>query len=236
MNLKGISLGPTSSRLNHAKIETTLLLHSSNRKTGDCNHTLYLPQESIYEAIKTGSDESVCGGCELKPSKAGICYEDPRWISNVQKQEYPHIDDLSKGQKAYLDLRLKYRLTRLGSMGDPASDTRHIDMLTKHKSVGYTSQWRNKQHADLKSVCMASVHTPAGYDRANDNKWRTFRIKTEDEPLFKGEVLCPYPKKQCQDCGLCDGLKSPNKPNIAVNIHGLKHKINNYLKLRGISE
>ena len=231
--LRGVSLGTHRSQLNGDRMRTILMLSSANRKTGDVNHTVHLPADTgISQALKTGADESVCGDCDLSPSKRNICYINHRWLLNIEKGAYPDLSDLEPAQQAYLDLRLNYFTTRLGSMGDPASDTRHLKMLTRHnKTVGYTQQWNKPQFEHLRSDMMASVASPQMAEQAQSQDWRTYRIKTEDEPLMENEILCPHPRLQCRDCGLCSGGKGKN---IAQNVHGIKAKQNNYLKLRGM--
>ena len=75
---------------------------------------------------------------------------------------------------------------------------------------------------------MASVDDPVEYGRANDMGWRTFRTKLESDPLLPNEIICPYPKVQCVDCGMCDGKDSKFKQNIAVNAHGVRYKVDRY--------
>jgi hypothetical protein len=52
------------------------------------------------------------------------------------------------------------------------------------------------------------VDDPLEYGRANDMGWRTFRTKLESDPLLPNEIISPYPKVQCIDCGMCDGKDS----------------------------
>ena len=80
--------------------------------------------------------------------------------------------------------------------------------------------------------CMASVDDPEEYGRANDMGWRTFRTKLESDPLLPNEIICPYPKVQCVDCGMCDGKDSKFRKNIAVNAHGVRYKVNRYKEYR----
>ena len=50
----------------------------------------------------------------------------------------------------------------------------------------------------------------------------------ESDPLLPNEIICPYPKVQCVDCGMCDGKDSRFRKNIAVNVHGVRYKVNRY--------
>ena len=120
-------------------------------------------------------------------------------------------------------------ISRLGKWGDPAADKSIIPFMTEYgRCLGYTHQWDKPQHQDLQPVCMASVDDPVEYSKANDMGWRTFRTKLETDPLLPNEILCPYPKVQCVDCGMCDGKDSKFKKNIVVNVHGVRYKVNRY--------
>jgi len=50
--------------------------------------------------------------------------------------------------------------------------------------------------------------------------------KLESDPLLPNEIISPYPKVQCIDCGMCDGKDSKFRKNIAVNAHGVRYKVN----------
>ena len=72
---------------------------------------------------------------------------------------------------------------------------------------------------------MASVDSPAEYAEAIAAGWRTFRVRTADQELVKGEVVCPAAKEAgqrvtCFDCSLCMGTTRKAK-NIAIIAHGV---------------
>ena len=84
----------------------------------------------------------------------------------------------------------------------------------------------------LGTLIMASVDDPVEYSKANDVGWRTFRTKLESDPLLPNEIICPYPKAQCVDYGMCDGKDSRFRKNIAVNAHGVRYKVSRYKEYR----
>ena len=76
---------------------------------------------------------------------------------------------------------------------------------------------------------MISANSLEQADQAWQNKKRTFRVLRENEQITSNEILCPFPKVQCNECGLCDGRK--NAKSIAIEVHGAGK--NNLLKMAG---
>ena len=50
----------------------------------------------------------------------------------------------------------------------------------------------------------------------------------ESDPLLPDEIICPYSKVQCIDCGMCNRKDSKFRKNIAVNAHGVRYKVDRY--------
>ena len=70
---------------------------------------------------------------------------------------------------------------------------------------------------------MASTHTAKDVSDANALGFRSFRVKSADEPLLDGEISCPASKEAgakttCERCKLCAGA-GVKAPNIAINKH-----------------
>jgi hypothetical protein len=114
--------GPSA--LNGAPIVAAAIVRSDNTKTGAVVQTYMLPDtgERPTEAIRSGSDESVCGDCKHRPKNAGTCYVVVRqgatkvWTA-LQEKRYP---DLTR----YVDIAAEIiarRMVRLGTYGDPAA-------------------------------------------------------------------------------------------------------------------
>jgi hypothetical protein len=91
--------------------------------------------------------------------------------------------------------------------------------------TGYTHQWRKPLAADLAPIVMASADSPRDRDQARAKGWRTFTIRRADEPLAAREFACPASpeggnRRQCIDCGACDGSTRPGQASVAIVVHG----------------
>ena len=125
------------------------------------------------------------------------------------------------------------RKVRFGAYGDPAAapkDTFKGIRKVSKRHYGYTHQWKNPDMVHLRDWCMASADSPPDYLRARSKGWRTFRVRTEDEPLQPNERMCPaseespvYETMDCGKCGGCDGLtRGAKRPGYAIIVHGIK--------------
>jgi len=194
---------------------------SSNRKTGNMLQTwIVVDGMTPTEACKTGADKSICGNCIHRPKNAGTCYVLTHQAPTaIQKFPPKPLSPKSKG----LPLRL-------GAYGDPtAIPFGHWQkLLTQTQATnhtGYTHQWSTCD-AKFKELCMASVDNEEEYNKAVSKGWRTYRVKRVDDPLLDGEIYCPSHKGvECANCRLCGGA-SVLAPNIAIDVHGSKSKVN----------
>jgi len=195
--------------------------NSSNRKTGNMLQTwIVVDGMSPTEACKTGADKSICGNCIHRPSNGATCYVLVHQAPTaIQKFPPNTLSQQSKGVPL-----------RLGAYGDPTAIPfgawqQLLAKLHRPNHTGYTHQWStcDKQ---FRTLCMASVDNEQEYFSATKQGWRTYRVKTANEPLLNGEIYCPsYKGVQCADCKLCSGT-SIKAPNIAIDVHGSKSKIN----------
>ena len=80
---------------------------------------------------------------------------------------------------------------------------------------------RPQGEASTSNFKLVSTDTPAQTKAHNAKGHRTFRVKTADQPLLKGEIECPADSRgmTCTECGLCAGQGQPG-PSIAINVHG----------------
>jgi hypothetical protein len=211
---------------------------SQNSKTGNNVLQTWIIKRDInpFSAFVTGKDKSVCGNC--KHSVWGTCYVNKaqavyQVYNAYKKGKYPKID-------CYNVNLIKGKSIRFGSYGEPASVDIHVwDMLSYHAKdfVGYTHSWSRKSAENLKPYCMASCDTEKEKKIALLKGWKTFRIRTPDEKLFKDEMACPASleagrKTNCSICKSCCGLSSKNKKNIAIIAHGLCH--NKFVKIMSL--
>jgi len=193
---------------------------SKNEKTGGMAQT-YILRSDIppLEAIKTGEDASICGECPHRPSTGGSCYvnvgQGPRSVWEAYKRGvYKHMNPVEAGTGQSI---------RLGAYGDLAMPHElWYNLISKAKNwTGYTHQ--PYKFSALKGIVQASADSKEQALSLQQQGWKTFRVKTAEEPLLPKELMCPNTTHgvQCKDCNLCQG----NKANIAIDIHGLPHKI-----------
>lgn len=189
---------------------------SLNTKTGPMLQTFILRQDvRPIEALKLGLDSSVCGDC---PHRAGTCYV------NVGQSPTSVYDAYIKGngKKDNLKKLGRNQRIRLGSYGDPSA----VPIQVWDDLLKYASSWTGYTHhpivaPELKRYCQASADTPNQATLYQNLGWKTYRIKNEDQPLMKGEIICPSASGiQCVTCLKCNGQEK----NIAIDTHGAKWK------------
>lgn len=208
-------------------------LKSKNEKTGNMVQTFILRADvHPMDAIKSEDDESICGDCVHRGngSRKRTCYVDvSKSVSMVYSAflrgsyvDYSH--DPSLGAELLRD-----RMVRLGAYGDPAmiDIDAWLAILQFAKSwTGYSHQWRQAWAQPMRELCMASADNASERDLARSMGWRTFRvIPLMQAPALAHEIVCPASpegnnRKQCIDCGACDGALKPSSVSIAIVAHG----------------
>jgi hypothetical protein len=222
------------SQIDGAPIIGIAVLHSENRKTGDMVQTYILRADvAPVEAVATGADASICGDCRHRGDDGAgrTCYVNvgqsvqavyAAWVRGT----YPLV---SPARAARM---LAGRIVRIGSYGDPAAiPARHWKALIRFADghAGYTHQWRQGFAAQLRTIVMASVDTVPERDVARALGWRTFRVRSADQPLGAREIVCPASpeggdRRQCVTCRACDGADRPGKASVAIVVHGTMAK------------
>jgi hypothetical protein len=86
--------------------------------------------------------------------------------------------------------------------------------------TGYTRQWSQPRFAALKSILMASVHSPEEALLAQSMGWRTFEAVAPGKSGAGLTKPCPSPIIDCATCLKCDGGSNPYGRWIAV--HGAR--------------
>lgn len=221
--MNGFTLYDGPSRIGGARIvaiATGFRSPSANRKTGAMVQTWILRADrSPTEAVKTGADAAICGGCPHRgrKGKRRSCYvnvgQAPQGIWRAWKRgSYPEVPTEPADS-------LLGRMWRLGAYGDPAAIPLAVwtDTLARFQAsghTGYTHQWKSKRLADALELCQASVDSPA--DTVGLESY--FRVTRDPGDLLPGETLCPAYANgtTCLECGLCDA--SGHK--IVVPVHG----------------
>lgn len=216
-------------------IATGFARKSSNPKTGDMIQVWILNRHvNPVEALKTGQDIEVCLDCKHRGTngKKRTCYvrvaNAPLGVWKAyQRGMYPHLDTKDFAQA--FERRRVRRKVRFGAYGEPVLIPLAILAELARVSdgwTGYTHQWRNPAYQPYSAFLMASVDTPQEYSEAKHAGWRTFRVRTEDQPLAPREITCPASdeggkRTTCEQCRLCSG-SNPSDPrkDIAILVHG----------------
>jgi len=217
------------SELNGKPIVVIAITTSTNSKTGNMVQTYIMADNGLSPVISARilEDAAVCGDCKHRRGLGGSCYvnlgQGPRSVmSGVLRGIYP----FNPSQAA---IECTGRKVRLGTYGDPAAVPFHIweDLLTNAAgNTGYTHQWRKFNSAKslkLMSLVMASADSEADRIEAIARRFRTFRVRSSDEPIMAGEFQCPASKeagkkRTCGDCMACDGgISGKGSPTIVVH-------------------
>jgi hypothetical protein len=219
-------------------VATNLRRKSKNGKTGGVIQT-YVLADGVKptDAIKSGGDESICGNCPHRPRDGfGTCYVNAgRGPNAVYKAlrlgTYPKFN-----VKRHLQM-FAGKVIRLGAYGDPAAVPFEVweAVCSVAKTwVGYTHQWRTCDPR-LARYCMASVETANQAREAWSKGWRTFRIRTVEEPILAGEFVCPASAEAgkrltCAQCKACSGAKTGQNASPVILVHGSANKVAHYYR------
>jgi hypothetical protein len=231
------------SQLDGQPIVGIATLHSENEKTGNMVQTYILRLDMApLEALATGADISICGACPHRPKtirerdrKTGrftsrrvrTCYVDvgksvQQVFGAFERGSYPTLEPVD-GAPLLAD-----RMVRLCAYGDPAAIPAHVWIALLADAAGhtgYTHQWRKPMAADLAPLVMASADSAKDRDQARAKGWRTFTVVKQGAPLAAREFACPASpeggnRRQCVDCGACDGATRAGQASVAIVVHG----------------
>jgi hypothetical protein len=229
------------SLIDQSPIVVLVQIGSKNPKTGDMVQTYILCADADpVTANRTGQDRAICGDC-VHRGKPNLSSDKGQALGRSCYVTLAHgplgkFKAYKKGQYKYAsghaDLASlgKGRMVRLGTYGDPAAVPFNIwKKLLEQASghTGYTHQWRKFKSAKslkLMSLVMASADSEADRIEAIARRFRTFRVRSSDEPIMAGEFQCPASKeagkkKTCGDCMACDGGIS-RKGSPVIVVHG----------------
>lgn len=233
------------SLLNGAPVVCVVIRESVNAKTGNVAQAYILAaHDRPVVALRDGTDEAICGDCKHRAVYAGTCYVVVRQGASVvwKNLEHGSYPDFSHCPDLVSEL-LRGRHMRLGAYGDPAAVPVQVwrDLTSALAGwVGYTHQWRRADAQELREFCMASVDSPRELDLARALGWRTFRVRTPDEPIARREAMCPASeeggnKLTCVTCGFCDGTHRGRSGGAAILLHGnhLRDREQRFLASRG---
>lgn len=220
--MKGMTLyeGPSALGPHPIVVLATNTHHvSANAKTGDAVQVyIELRDQHPHEARVAGHDQSICGGCSLRPylqSEDGTCYV-PGYMLSQPWSRWKERPDLYPTDS--LQHLRTYKPVRVGAYGDMAAVPHALefwsDQLKGHEWLAYTGQWRTQP---LQSLAMASVQSAQEQQEAEALGYRTYRRYQGALSLLNMEVECPFPRVQCRTCLLCNGKgKQDRRKHIAV--------------------
>jgi hypothetical protein len=222
------------SRLTGAPIVGVAITKSTNAKTGNMVQTYILVDNGISPVnnAKTLADEAICGICPHRRGLGGSCYvnlgQGPRAVADgVVRGIYPDAT-VDSAAHAQMIEAITGRMVRFGTYGDPAAIG--VEYWDQFKSVakgttGYTHQWSNGRADDHMHLVMASADNEQARIAAKAQGYRTFRVRLANEPVLKGEFICPASTeagkvKTCADCGACAGGVNTKKADPVIVVHG----------------
>lgn len=239
-NSNGLILYEGPSKINGEPIVVicTGLTHASqNSKTGNLISSWILPtKENPVKAVQSGSDEAVCGSC---PARGTYCYVNLAKGGPLAVYETYKRGRYKTATAADLE-KFKGRKLRIGSYGEgTAADYELWETILKF-TIGHTAYTHRYEECDqrFKKIMMASVETEEQMIAARKMGWRTFRNRLANEPLVKGEFMCPASKEggmrtKCDTCLACDG-GSPPKGSVTIVNHGTLPKMYMYTNYRKV--
>ena len=219
---------------------------SDNSKTGDMAQSWIMRGDvRPTDAIKSGDDSSVCGGCQLRPfivkqrRATGDTETQPCYV-NVGHAPVSIWDAIARGNVPDVAPREAGRLAgsrgvrgRQGGYGDPANVPMAVweefeagileSAPTGKPGTSYTHAWR--ETPAMARWSMASIDPTMGDTaavrlEAKALGFRTYRVMPVGGTLQDGEIICPESsgRVQCADCGLCGGNRTPGAKDIAIPV------------------
>lgn len=244
--MSGFLLYRGPSMLDGSPIIAVATFASENAKTGAMVQTFIMREDvEPHTALKTGADASVCGDCKHRPANGGSCYvvvhQAPLSVYRAYKRGR-YTFAVAHAARAAAGL-----MVRLGTYGDPAAVPARVweDFLTYAKGhTGYTHQWANMGEAQamrFRPLVMASADTIEERREAIAKLWRTFRVRTANEPRDTGEFICPASEEAgkratCATCGACNGAQAGKvrQASPVIIVHGAKGKTRAFERTRAV--
>ena len=204
---------------------------TDNTKTGDMIQTWIMRSDiAPHIAVKTGQDHSVCGDCNLRPSKPRAKGKKPCYV-RVWQAPQSIYGAFQRGRYAEMtppEARKLFagRKLRLGSYGNPSAAPFEVWQEAAAETTGRTGYIHNWRNADSRwsGLVMASVESVAEGLEARKLGYRLFRVNQGNEPKASGEVQCPASKEMghktsCAACVACGGHSSKARADIVINAH-----------------
>jgi hypothetical protein len=214
---------------------------SDNGKTGAMVQSFVIRSDvDPVTALNTGADASICGNCQHRPRierRAGKSKRVRTCYVNVGRSVRSVYAAYQRGRYARPGVDYDARILpalfaglafRSGTYGDPTAAPYQVwraATLLARAITGYTHQWKQKRFRHFARLCMASVDSVAEMAEAHAMGWRTFRVRTRQEPKQAGEAICPASaeaghKTDCAACSACGGLSAKARVSMVIIAHG----------------
>lgn len=216
------------SQLNGEPILGIATAQNGNRKIGHMLQLWIVPAISPILAVKTGTDDAVCGDCRHRGDGTGqqrSCYvEHWRSVENIW-QARGKAKRMTPSEFGHVTMGLQLRI---GAYGDPVAipmSTWWPLLATAAGWTAYTHQWKLPLALPYREFCMASVDTEDEYNAAAFAGWRTYRVRpTTADKVLRDEIVCPASEEgghrvTCANCELCRGSARVAK-NVVIAAHG----------------
>jgi hypothetical protein len=233
VNSVAVYVGPSRIDGQDIVVIVTGLRGSKNDKTGSMVQSYILRADrDPLEALRTGTDSTVCGGCPLRPQwsdgtryGAKACYvnvgQAPLALWRAWKRGT--IPIVTTGDLAELT---RGRMVRLGSYGDPAAVPPVIwYAYTRYAAgwTGYTHQSRSPKLRDVLTWCQVSADSEADAVEARRAGVGSFRVLRDGDAPLPFETVCPASEEAgkvttCADCRMCSGM---NGASVVISAHGI---------------
>ena len=225
--------GPSRIEGSPLVVLVTGLKESKNTKTGNMVQSYILRSDmDPLEALRTGSDTAMCGGCDHKAKS----YDGKTWS---ERSCYVRVDTAPLGIYRARDRGNVPRVTlselseltrdrpvRLGTYGDPASVPLAVwDAFCRYATMwtGYTHQAASKRLRDVLKYCQISADSEGDTLAARGAGIGSFRVLAQGESALPFEMVCPASEEAgrvatCATCKACSGLDGAN---VVIQSHGI---------------
>lgn len=217
---------------------------STNKKTGGMIQTYILTRNvSPLDALKTGADVAICGGCIHRPKVEKVGQRSSKRSCYVQVGQAPQgiWKTFHRGRYStdWSSEDFRDRPVRLGAYGDPGAVPvpvwnrvmRHVTQWT-----GYTHQSANIKLRGVLQWCQVSADQVGDSYSAKEAGCGSFRVLAPNEKPASFEVLCPASEEAgklttCASCMMCSG---PSGAHVYISAHGAGKKHYSATKRRAL--
>jgi hypothetical protein len=211
----------------------TGLKGSANAKTGDMVQS-YIVRADMdpLEALRSGADVSICGGCVHRPRsydgtswKNRSCYVrvDTAPLGIFRAWKRGNVPTVTLGELAELTMG---RMVRLGSYGDPAAVPLAVwDAYTANAVgwTGYTHQAASVGLRDVLRYCQISADSEGDALAAKGAGLGSFRVLASGENALPFEMICPASEEagRVKTCATCKACSGSGGASVAIHAHGI---------------